>query len=74
MNVSPTFSTWLGVVVTVAMAIGGGTVVLTNIVPADYLPVVKNWCILIGTVGSAVLTALHAVSSPAGGPLTGAGK
>lgn len=74
MSVSPTFSTWLGVIITVAMAIGGGTVALTGVIPADYIPTVKNWCILFGTVGSALLTGLHAVSSTAGGPLSGAGK
>jgi hypothetical protein len=58
-HVDPTVRFWIGVAVTLAMAVSSGTLVLTNAVPHDLIPTVTAWCGIIGTVGSAVLTALN---------------
>lgn len=69
MSVDPKWTTWLGVLVTVEMAIGNGSVSLTNVVPLDWAPYVQGWCNLLGFVGTAVMTGMSAYSSSKTGPL-----
>ena len=68
MSVDPKITFWLGVAVTIATAIGGGTVTLTNLIPADWIPFVTGWTNLIAFVGTAILTALTGISSNKAGP------
>ena len=70
MTVSPTISFWIGVAVTIAIGISAGTVSLTHIVADAWIPYVTAWCGLGAFVGSAVLTALHGISSDKSGPFT----
>ena len=70
MTVSPTISFWIGVAVTIAIGISGGTVSLTHAVSPEWIPAITAWCNIVAFVGSAVLTALHGISSKAAGPLT----
>jgi len=58
-HVDPTVRFWIGVAVTLAMAVSSGTLVLTNAVPHDWIPTVTAWCGIIGTGGSAFLTLLN---------------
>lgn len=69
MEVNPQISFWIGVVISVAVGIGGGTVSLTNVIPEQWIPIVQAWTNLFAFVGTTFLTALHAVSSPKKGPL-----
>lgn len=71
MSVDPRVSFWLGVVVTVTLAVGNGTVTLTHAIPDSWIPVVVAWNQLLAVLGSAILTALHGVSAPHRGPLLG---
>lgn len=70
MTVDPKITFVLGILVTIAVGIGGGAVQLTHAIPADYIPVVQAWNNIIGFVGTAVLTALTGISSAKTGPLT----
>lgn len=47
---------WVGFIVTLASAIAGGTVHLTNAIPADWIPIVTAWSSIIATAGGAYLT------------------
>lgn len=47
---------WVGFLVTVASAIAGGTVHLTNAIPPDWIPVVTAWSSIVATFGGAYLT------------------
>ena len=70
MMIDPRVSFWLGVWTTILLMIGGGTVNLTHVVPDVWIPTINAWCVLLGTINSAVLTALHGYASPNSGPLT----
>jgi hypothetical protein len=54
----------VGFVVTAASAIAGGTVHLTNAIPADWIPVVTAWSSIIAVLGGAYLTLLSQSSAP----------
>jgi hypothetical protein len=49
---------WVGFLVTVASAIAGGTVHLTNAIPADWIPVVTAWSSIVAMIGGGYLTVL----------------
>ena len=55
---------WAGFIVTVASAIAGGTVHLTNAVPADWIPVVTAWSSIIAMIGGGYLTVMSQQTSP----------
>ncbi len=67
--VNPCISFWLGVAVTILVGIGGGSVSLTNVVPEAWVPTVHAVSNLLGFIGTAILTALHGISSGQKGPL-----
>lgn len=69
MTVDPKVTFILGIIVTIAVGIGGGSVQLTHAIPADVIPVVQAWNNIIGFAGTAVLTALSGMSSNKSGPL-----
>ena len=54
---------WIGVVVSVAIAISGGTLNLTSAIPADLIKPVTAWCSIIAFLGSAILTALNGLGA-----------
>lgn len=69
MKVSPTFTFWLSLLLTIAQGVTSGTVHLTNIVPEAAIPTVTSWVGLFVFVGMATMTALTGVSSAQPGPL-----
>jgi len=62
-SVDPVTRFWVGIIVTVAIAISGGTLNLTHAIPQDYIPYVTAWCAIIAFVGSAVLTTLNGLAT-----------
>jgi hypothetical protein len=62
-HVDPTVRFWIGVVVSVAIAVSSGTLVLTNAIPHDWIPMVTAWCGIIAFVGSASLTVLNGMGA-----------
>ena len=62
-HIDPVVRFWIGVGVTVAIAVSSGTLVLTNAVPHDWIPYITAWCGIISFTGSALLTALNGMGS-----------
>lgn len=69
MKVDPRITFWLGVVTTIVQGIASGTVHLTGLVPAEYIPYVTGWLGLIVFVNMTLLTAMSGMSGPGTGPL-----
>ncbi len=70
MSVNPNFSFWFGMWTSLLLLIGGGTIVLPLGIPHDWADLIKSWALFGGALNSAILTALHGVSSSTPGPLT----
>ena len=68
--IDPKVAFWFGIIVSIAVGVGGGTVSLTHIVPDAYIPTIQAVNNLVAFTGTVVLTALHGVSSNKPGPLT----
>ena len=68
--IDPRISFWFGVWTSILMLIGGGTVNLAHVIPDAWIPTINAWCVLLGAINSAVLTAMHGYSAPKSGPLT----
>jgi hypothetical protein len=62
-HIDPVVRFWIGVIGTIAIAISSGTLVLTNAVPATYIPIVTAWCGIIGFLSSALLTTLNGMGA-----------
>lgn len=62
-NIDPSVRFWIGFIVTVAIAVSNGTLILSNAVPTDAIPIVTAWCGIFATLGSAFLTALNGMAS-----------
>ena len=58
MSIDPKWRFVISIIVTVAIGISQGTLVLTNAIPAVYIPIVAAWCGIIAFVGSAVQTGM----------------
>lgn len=69
-GIDPRVGFYLGILVTIQIAIGQGAVPLTNVFPVDWIPYVKGWSQFLGFIGSTVMTALFGYSGPTPGPLT----
>lgn len=69
MKVDPTVTFWISLATTIAQGIASGTVHLTGLIPAEYIPVVTGWLGLIVFVNMSFMTALSGVSSAKPGPL-----
>ena len=69
MTIDPTIAFWVGVAITFATAISGGTIHLTHMLPDAWIPAATAWSSAIATLGTAFLTAAHALSAPKSGPL-----
>jgi hypothetical protein len=57
--VDPSIRFWIGLVVTIAVALSQGTLSLTHAVPVDWIPYVTAWAGIFAFIGSALLTALN---------------
>ena len=59
-KIDPTYRFIIGIIVTVAIGVSSGALVLTNAIPADWIKPVTAWCGIIAFVGSAIQTSLSA--------------
>jgi hypothetical protein len=57
-HIDPTVRFWISILVTVAIGISSGTLVLTNAVPPELIKPITAWCGIIAFVGSAVMSTL----------------
>lgn len=67
--VSNKVSFYFGLWTTILLLVASGSVNLTNVVPADWIPYVQAWSSFLGAINSAILTALNGYASNAAGPL-----
>lgn len=67
-GINPQWGLYLGIIVTIQMAIGQGAVPLTNVFPADWIPYVVGWSQFLGFIGTTVMTALFGYSAQSPGP------
>ena len=58
MSIDPKYRFAISIIVTIAIGISQGTLVLTNAIPAAYIPMVAAWCGIIAFIGSAVNTTI----------------
>lgn len=58
MSIDPKWRFAISIIVTIAIGISQGTLVLTNAIPATYIPMVAAWCGIIAFIGSAVNTTI----------------
>ena len=58
MSIDPKWRFTISIIVTIAIGISQGTLVLTNAVPADWIPIIAAWCGILAFVGSAVNTTI----------------
>ena len=58
MSIDPKWRFTISIIVTVAIGISQGTLVLTNAIPAAWIPMVAAWCGIIAFIGSAVNTTI----------------
>jgi len=61
MTIDPKFRFIIGLVVTFCIGVSSGTVVLTNAIPHDWIPIAGAWCGIIAFVGSSVMTGVSAL-------------
>jgi hypothetical protein len=62
-NFDPTTRFWIGILVTIAIGVSGGTLNLTHAVPGEWIPIATAWCGVIAFIGSAILTALNGLAT-----------
>jgi hypothetical protein len=56
-NIDPKVSFWIGLVIFISGVIGaGGTTFFAGALPADIIPPVVKWCLIISTLGNGVMT------------------
>src|SRR5580698_1503755 len=58
MSIDPKWRFAIGLMVTVAIGVSSGALVLTNAIPADWIKPVTAWCGIIAFVGSATQTTI----------------
>jgi hypothetical protein len=58
MTIDPVWRFVIGLVVTTAIGISQGTLVLTHAIPAGWIPGVTAWCAILAFVGSAATTTI----------------
>jgi len=59
----PTTRFWIGVLVTIAIGVSSGTLVLTDAIPVEFIKPVTAWCGIIAFVGSSIMTALNGLAT-----------
>lgn len=62
-HVDPMIRFWISVIVSIAIGISSGTLVLTNAIPVDLIKPVTAWCGVIAFVGSVVTTTLNGMAT-----------
>ena len=62
-SIDPVARFWIGIIVTVAIAVSQGTLVLSGAVPEAWIHPVTAWCGIIAFIGSAILTTLNAFAT-----------
>jgi hypothetical protein len=62
-HIDPSTRFWIGIIITIAIGVSNGSLVLKGALPPDLLPYITAWCGIISFVGSAVLTALNGAAS-----------
>lgn len=72
MTIDPKVSFWLGLVVSVALAIANGTILLKGAVPAGDIPYIVSWCSIIGNIGTLVMTAFAGANMTTSGRIAAA--
>ena len=68
-KIPPKLAFGFGILTTIMMLIGGGTVALPLGIPHESADVIKSWCMFLGAINSALLTAAAGYSSAVAGPL-----
>lgn len=58
MNIDPKWRFVIGILITLAIGISSGAVVLTHAIPAAWIPAVTAWAGIIAFLGSAAQTAI----------------
>lgn len=69
LTIPPKFAAIFGIWTSIILAIGAGTIVLPLGIPPDWIDYIKSECIFWGVINSMILTACHAWSAPAAGPM-----
>ncbi|HLH96498.1 MAG TPA: hypothetical protein VKW08_15385 [Xanthobacteraceae bacterium] len=69
MQFNPKIGFYLGILVTIEIAVSSGTLSLTHAIPPDWIPAVIAWSGILAFIGSTILTFLHGYSSIEAGPL-----
>lgn len=57
-TIDPVWRFVIGLIVTTAIGVSSGTLVLTNAIPADLIKPVTAWCGIIAFLGSSITTTL----------------
>lgn len=58
MTIDPSWRFVIGLIVTTAIGVSSGTLVLTNAIPADLIKPVTAWCGIIAFIGSSITTTI----------------
>lgn len=58
MSIDPKWRFTISIIVTIAIGISQGTLVLTNAVPAAWIPIIAAWAGILAFIGSAVNTTI----------------
>lgn len=69
MQFNPKYGFYLGILVTIEIAISHGTIGFTHAIPDAWIPAVVAWAGILAFVGSTVMTYMAAFSSAQAGPM-----
>ena len=62
-TIDPVYRFWISIVVTIAVGISSGTLVLTNAIPAALIQPFTAWCGIIAFIGSAIVSAVNGMAT-----------
>lgn len=68
-GINPIWPAALSALVALELAVGHGTIQLTNAVPPAWIPIVQAWCNILAFVGTTISGILSAYSSATAGPM-----
>ena len=68
-GIDPKWPALLSALVAIELAIGHGTVQLTNAIPAPWIPAVQAWCNILAFFGTTISALLSTYSSATAGPM-----
>lgn len=69
MKVDPRVTFIFGIFLSISSLLALGTIHLTGLVPADWIPKITGWAGIIVAIGTVVQTAMSGYSGPGVGPL-----